>query len=108
MTSEQSSYESLVAQAIDFNTAKCTLRTMDVSTAHAPGEDELKDRNFGPLYKHGPGVIYYVPETLEDLHELNPAAWLFPLLAKAIEHDFDYLKLDDCGPVFKDFKIYVW
>ena len=35
-------YENLVAQAIDFNTDKCTLRTMEVSTCHAPGEESFK------------------------------------------------------------------
>jgi hypothetical protein len=108
MTLDLSGYESLVAQAIDFNTTKCTLKVMEVSTSHAPGEDAFKDGSFGPLYEDGPGVIYYVPETIEDLHEINPPAWLFPLLIKAIEHDFDYLKLDGCAQVFKDFKIYDW
>lgn len=108
MTSDPSSYETLVAQAIDFNTNKCTLKVMEVSTAHAPDETSFKDQNFGPLYTGDLGVVYFVPDTLEELHEINPPAWLFPLLAKALEFDFDYLQLHGCGPILKDFKIYDW
>ena len=95
---------------INFNTDKCTLRVMHVSSAHAPGEDALKDESFGPMYEGagGFGYIYYVPVNFSDLHDCNPPAWLFPILIKAHEFNYDYVLIDGDGPIFLDFKTYSW
>jgi hypothetical protein len=95
---------------IDFTEPTCTVRAMHLSTAHAPSEEALRDEKFGPIYegKGGFGCIYFVPENLDDLHEIDPPAWIFPILAHALEFNYDYVLLDGDGPVLKNFKIYPW